>query len=50
MFKIGDKVWSRVYGFAVVDAVCDDAHVSISVPNDDSFVVNIYTIQKMLVA
>jgi len=47
MFKIGDKVWSRVYGFATVEAVHGDDHVSIAVPNDDSFVVNIFTIQKM---
>jgi len=50
MFKVGDMVWSKVYGFATVDALCDDNHVSIRVPNDDSFVVNIFTIYPMLVA
>ena len=47
MYKVGDKVWSGVYGFASIESLHGDDHVTIAVPNDDSFVVSVHTIQKL---
>lgn len=47
MFKKGDHVYSRVYGFGVVRKVLDEEHIEVQIPNDDAFILNVATVQPV---
>lgn len=45
--RVGDRVWSRVYGMAKVQRMYDFEHVVLEVPKDDPVVVHLSTLVKM---
>lgn len=47
MFKKGDHIYSRVYGFGVVRKIVDAEHIEVQIPNDDAFILNVATVERV---